>query len=145
MRKLMRRRPSPAMLVAVIALVFALGGTAVAAKKLGLSALSNGAKNKTVGVGKLTYVTTTTPDVSDGFGPNASATASAQCPAGLKVIGGGIKGEDPDSDFIFDSYPTATGWSGRVFANGPGGTTRTFTTTAICAASQVVTGAPPSS
>ncbi len=143
MKKLIPGRPSPAMIVAVVALVFALAGTAVAAKKLGLSALKDGAKNKTVGVGKLTYVTTTTtatnPDPTDG------TPAVADCPSGLKVIGGGIKGEDPDSDFIFDSYPTTTGWKGHVYAGGGVGVSRTFTTTAICANSRVVTGAPPSS
>ncbi len=46
------------MLIAVIALVVALTGTAIAAKKLSLGALSDAAKNKTVGVGKLTYVST---------------------------------------------------------------------------------------
>jgi hypothetical protein len=143
MQKVIRRRPSAAIIVAVIALVVALGGTAVAAKKLGLSVFKTGAKNKIVGVGKLTYVTTNT--VVTNPDPTGGTTAVADCPAGLKVIGGGIKGQDPESDFIFDSYPTGTGWRGRVFAGGGAGTTRTFTTTAICAASRAVTGAPPSS
>ncbi|MGH2983055.1 MAG: hypothetical protein ACRDK5_02180 [Solirubrobacterales bacterium] len=137
------RMPSPAMLIAVIALVVALGGTAVAAKKLSLGALSDGAKNKTVGVGKLTYVqtphTVLNPEPTDGY------AISAACPSGLRVIGGGIKGQDPNTDFIFDSYPTTTGWAGRVYPGGGAGTSRTFIVTAICANSRAVTGAPPSS
>jgi hypothetical protein len=131
------------MLIAVIAVVLALTGSAFAAKKLSLGALSDGAKNKTVGVGKLTYVTTN--HVVGNPDPVGGTKVTALCPSGLRVIGGGIKGQDPDSDFIFDSYPTTTGWAGRVYAGGGVSVTRTFTVTAICANSRAVTGAPPTS
>jgi hypothetical protein len=126
------------MLIAVIALVIALGGTAVAAKKLSLGALSDGAKNKTVGVGKLTYVTTTT----NATQPQQRVSPAA-CPSGYNVIGGGIKVSNPSSvtSFVVDSYPTTTGWDGHVFFTAA---TQTATTTAICAKSRAVTGAPPS-
>jgi hypothetical protein len=143
------RMPSPAMLIAVIALVVALGGTAYAAKKLGLSALSNGAKNKTVGVGKLTYVSTTTTIPGGAYPAGINKSVSATCPSGLKVIGGGIKVPEPapgpnnDDIFMADSYPTATGWAGRVHNYAT--QAATATTTAICANSRAVTGAPPSS
>jgi hypothetical protein len=68
--------PGAAIIISVIALVFALAGGAVAAKKLSLGALSDGAKNKTVGVGKLTYVTTTVdvpPAPGTGTGTQAVA------------------------------------------------------------------------
>ncbi|HEY7122213.1 MAG TPA: hypothetical protein VH329_06605 [Solirubrobacterales bacterium] len=138
MKKLLRRRPNAAMVVAVVALVAALGGTAVAAQKFGLSVLSNGAKNKTVGVGKLTYVSAT----ATGTGGSNAVTVSATCPAGTHVIGGGVRVEDPNSDFIDDSFPTPTGWAGRVSPGGDPGTTHTFIATAICATSRAVTGAP---
>jgi hypothetical protein len=138
MKNVLGRRPSAAMIVAVIALVVALSGTAVAAQKFGLSVLSNGAKNKTVGVGKLTYVSGTASGTAGGD----SVTVSATCPSGTHVIGGGVKVQDPNADFIDDSYPTATGWTGRVTPNGDPGSTRTFTATAICATSRAVTGAP---
>lgn len=69
------------MIVAVIALVVAMAGTSVAA---GLGILNNKAKNKTVGVGPLSYVTTTTPVPAGG---PSNTSVSAQCPAGLRVIG----------------------------------------------------------
>jgi hypothetical protein len=144
------RMPSPAMLIAVIALVVALGGTAYAAKKLGLSALSNGAKNKTVGVGKLTYVSTT-KTIPGTAGSEFDVPVSANCPSGLKVIGGGIKVPNPnpgpgnDNIFIQDSYPTTTGWAGHVANYAGASFPATATTTAICANSRAVTGAPPSS
>jgi hypothetical protein len=137
MKKVLRRRPSAAMIVAVIALVAALGGTAVAAKKLGLGVLSNGAKNKTVGVGKLTYVTVTSQAVQE-----EQKLQPANCPSGLHPIGGGIKLSHPNDSFVGESYPTATGWAGTGFFQNP---TQSATVTAICATSRAVTGAPPNS
>jgi len=146
------RVPSPAMLVALIALTAGLGGTAVAAQKLGLGALSNGAKNRTVGVGKLTYVDTTKSlPGGSGAGVSFDVPVSATCPPGLHVIGGGIKVPDPapppgsGNIEIHDSHPTASGWAGRVGNFASAGQNTTATTTAICASSLVVTGAPPSS
>jgi len=139
MKKLIRRRPSPALIIAIVALVVALSGTAVAASKLGLGALSNGAKNKTVGAGKVTYVTNTVGAVQ----PDQSI--SVNCPSGLHVIGGGIKLSEPnvtgDSSWVVDSYPTVSGWAGHVFFDNPG---QSATATAACAVSRAVTGSPPS-
>ena len=138
MMKDLRRRPSPAMLLAVVAVVLALAGTAVAASGISLGALTNGAKNKTVGVGRLTYVNTTTNI------PFATTTqVTANCPAGLQVIGGGVKWGTPvaPNTVVTESGPSTTGWSARVYSEKPGG--NTATTTAICAVSRVVTGAPP--
>ena len=124
------------MIVAVVALILALAGSAVAAGQIGLGALTDGAKNKTVGVGKLTYVTNTvTPPAGQ------DTTVSALCPAGLHVIGGGVKVADTVNDFIDDTYPTVSGWSAVVDIGNNG--THVATVTAICAPSRVVTGAPP--
>jgi hypothetical protein len=138
MKKILRRRPSGAMVVAIIALVLALGGTAVAAKKLGLGSLSDGAKNKTVGVGKITYVTNT---VQAG---NAEQSVSVNCPSGLHAIGGGIKLSEPnvtgDSSWVEDSYPTVAGWAGHVFFDNAG---QSATVVAVCGISRAITGSPP--
>jgi hypothetical protein len=139
MRKFLNgRRPSPALIIAVVALVAALSGTAVAAKKLSLGALSDGAKNKTVGVGKLTYVTNT---VNPPAGQDTTVTAN--CPAGQHVLGGGIKVADTLNDFIDDTYPTVSGWAAVVDIGTAGNHVATIT--AICGVSRVVTGAPPTS
>jgi hypothetical protein len=145
MEKLVRRRPSPAMIVAIIALVIALGGTAVAAKKLGLGAFKNGVKNKTVGVGKLTYVTA--QQSYTGTNPNDGYVLTANCPSGTHPLGGGTKLVSPnynDSNFFLVSdYLSTTGFTSRFFA----GTTTTSDTVAVtvsCAVSRAVTGTPPS-
>ena len=50
MRKLFKHRPSPAMIVAMIALIAAAGGTAYAAKKLTYKSLDKEARNKVLPV-----------------------------------------------------------------------------------------------
>jgi hypothetical protein len=139
------RMPSPAMLVAVIALVFALAGGAYAAK-LGLSALSKGAKNKTVGVGKLTYANVTQtynisqPGAFDGY------KLTATCPTGTRVLGGGTKLLEEDytstNYFLVEDYPTTTGFTSHFFA-GTATDPDTVQVTAACGVSRAVTSAPP--
>jgi hypothetical protein len=146
MKKVTRRRPSAAMMVAVVALVVALGGTAVAAKKLGLGSLAPSAKKKTVGVGKLTYVTAqqtynTSPNPDDGY------TLTAACPTGTHVLGGGIKLLSPNYDnssfFVYDQYLSTTGFTARFFA-GSNSQADTVAVNASCGVSQAVTGSPAS-
>src|SRR6478735_1902711 len=55
MRTLMRRSPSPAMVVAVVALIAALAGTAYAAQSINGGAI----KKQTIGAGKLKHKTLT--------------------------------------------------------------------------------------
>lgn len=140
MKKVLRRRPSAAMIVAIVALVAALGGTAIAGNKIGLGQLSSKAQKKTVGVGPLTYVTST----QQATGPEQ--TVSASCPSGTQVIGGGIKLSNPNvtgnTSFVLDSHPSSSpvGWVGKVFFDNGG---QSATVTAICANSKSVSGAPP--
>jgi hypothetical protein len=144
--KRFRNMPTAAMIIAVIALVLALGGTGFAAKKLlKLGALSDGAKNKTVGVGKLTYVSAqqtynTSPNPTDGH------VLTATCPTGTHVLGGGTKlvspGWNASSFFLIQDYPTTTGFTSRFFA-GSNTQADVVQVTAACGISRAVTGAPP--
>jgi hypothetical protein len=142
----MANKPSPAMIVAIIALVVALTGTAVAAKKLSLKAFKNGTKNKTVGVGKLTYVVTSTSVPPSPPALEATEVTPAVCPSGTRVIGGGIRTTGPQHverfAFVLRSHPTANGWGGAVLSAGSSPITREAITTAMCAVSRKVTGAP---
>ena len=147
MRKVQVRRPSPAMIVAVVALAVALGGTAVAAKKLGLNSLSPGAKKKTVGVGKLTYVTaqqTYSADQPTGFN---GYFLTATCPSGTHALGGGTKLASPayanSSWFLVEEYPSTAGYTSHFYAGAPT-QADTVQVTAVCGVSQAVSGSPPS-
>ena len=147
MRTVLRRRPSAAMMVAVLALIVALGGSAVAAKKLGLNSLSPGAKKKTVGVGKLTYVTaqqTYNTDQPPGFN---GYFLTATCPSGTYVLGGGTKLASPvyaaSSFALLEDYPSAGGFTSHFYA-GAASQADTVQVTAACGISQAVSGSPPS-
>ena len=106
-------RPGAAMVIAVIALVFALAGGAVAAKKLSLGALSYNAKNKTVGVGKLIYVQNT-QSVNTNPPPvqQNGRTITALCPQGTTVLGGGAKTATPRVDEQLQRVPELPGCYG---------------------------------
>jgi hypothetical protein len=141
MKRLIARRPTPAMIVAVIALIAALTGTAFAggfltAKKFRKQAIR----------GPLTYVSVT-PSIPNtgpaGGGPGQHV--SVDCPAGTHVVGGGLKLTDEANMLANDDYPTATGWAGTVYNSALDGQPRAVTVTAICATVNSVIGqAPPS-
>jgi hypothetical protein len=78
------------------------------------------------------YVSTTAP-----FGA-AGVTATANCPAGTNVIGGGAIVSNDLLDFVNDSGPSATrnGWT----ATGFGELGDSMTVTAICTAAAGVSG-----
>jgi hypothetical protein len=127
MTRIRKLLPSPAIVIAMIALVAAMAGTSIAAISLG--ALSKGAKNKTVGVGPLTYVGSTTT------GSGNDIHASATCPTGLHLIGGGVHTSDPARSEIEESHPEAQDrWEAVVRAQG----TQTIEVIAICAKSRKV-------
>ena len=129
MSRIRKRLPSPAMIVAVVAMVLALAGGAFAAATIGLGDLTNKAKNKTVGVGKLTYVGTSTE------GTGNAIHVEATCPEGLHLIGGGVHTSDPSRSEVEESHPaTQDTWEAIVRANG----TETIEAVAICAKSRVV-------
>jgi hypothetical protein len=129
MSRIRKRLPSPAMIVAVVAMVLALAGGAYAAATIGLGDLTNKAKNKTVGVGKLTYVGTSTE------GTGNAIRVTAKCPKGLHLIGGGVHTSDPARSEVEESHPDSQDeWQAVVRASG----TETIEAIAICAKSRVV-------
>jgi hypothetical protein len=128
MRHIRKPLPGPAMIVAIVALVAAMAGTSVAA--IGLGALSDKAKDKTVGVGKLTYVGTTTT------GTGNAIRVEATCPSTLTLIGGGVHTSDPARSEVEESHPASQNhWEAVVRAAG----SETIEAIAICAKSRKVT------
>ena len=127
-------RPSPAMIVAAIALITALGGTAVAANVITTKAFKKQAVR-----GPIVYVTSTVSVPNTGGNPATRATAT--CPTGTHVIGGGAKVEDLVNMTVDDGFATATGWT-TSFYNG-NASAKTGTVEAICATVKRVTGTAP--
>jgi hypothetical protein len=136
MRKLVRRRPSPAMIIAIVALIAAMAGSAVAGSKF---LPSKKFKNfKSTAVTRLTYFNTT-ENVPVGSG-NDFTTVSASCPTGFHPVGGGVKLLSPDQSFWWDDgYLTPTGYAAKI-ANDTAITRQAQVTVACVAAN--ATGAP---
>jgi hypothetical protein len=132
MARIIKKRPSPAMIVAIIALVLATAGTSYA--------ISGGLKN-TFGTGPLVYST------SNQFIPAGQVQSVAvNCPRNLHPVGGGIRlstGAQAIEGTV-DSFPTRNGWRGTVAnvnANGlPSSESHTAVVTAICAKSPQIRG-----
>jgi hypothetical protein len=64
-----------------------------------------------------------------------TGVASALCDPGMRVVGGGVKVDDPTWAYVMDSYPepSAVAWTAHVSAYSDGPGPRAFTTYAICA------------
>jgi len=128
MKQLVRRRPSAAMIIAIIALVAALAGTAVAGG--GFLTKKKFGKFKSTAVVGLTYVTKT---FSLPNNPEYQQV-SADCPPGLKPVGGGVKLTPEDTSIWWgDGYLTATGYHAAIDSNAGPSVTAEATVTLACA------------
>jgi hypothetical protein len=138
------RRPSPGVLLGIIAVVLALAGTAVAASNLKLANFEPSSRDRLAGTGVIQYAAQThntgtpSPDVK---------TFSVQCAAAKKATAGGFKwvGTPPDPlGFQFvDAYPTGGGFTVRLRVN-PTGANQNLTVFANCVKSRKQDGTPPS-
>jgi hypothetical protein len=157
LQRLSRRIPSPAMIVACLALMVALGGTSYAAIKLpansvGTKQLKKGAvtgvkvkKNALGGaqvnestLGKVPSASSAPVSQLDYQSavvalPAGGATVTrgtVECPAELSATGGGAKLADPNSGFIADTNPVGElDWE----ATGYSATAQNMTVYVICA------------
>jgi hypothetical protein len=98
MRKLGSHRPSPAMIVACIALIVAVGGSAYAATKIGTKQLKNGAvstkklKNNAVKEPKIGGGAVTSAKIKDG---TIATIDVAGCKAGTELVNGSCFDSSP--------------------------------------------------
>jgi hypothetical protein len=151
MKRILSRRPSPAVIIAIVALVAALGGTAIAGggflPKTKFQRFKKNT-NTTLGTtlkGPVTYVNQT--ESVNTTAATSGVNITAVCPAGTKAVGGGAKSSTPSATsnvFVENSYPSATGWTALVFAGlgPPPGTPEQITVTAICVTGSS-SGTPP--
>ena len=142
----MLRLPSPAMAVAVVALVFAAAGTSYAVSALPKNSVGSAqlkkrsvttpklAKTAAARIAGLTY-----KKVPFDIPAQSAGSVDAPCPHGLIAIGGGLESAHAvDAPMILDSHPTPTGW--QVAVGNPAAATQTSTVYAICASA--APGAP---
>lgn len=119
------RKPSPAMIVALVALFVALSGTAVAAHVVPLAKRSlvadnakklNGASLKqiTVGIGAAVPGLVGVQTQSWSLSASAGNDYTLPCPSGAKAISGGF--DNPVGDaFALDTRPSSDGASWKLY------------------------------
>jgi hypothetical protein len=130
MRRFIRMRPRPGTIIAIVALVVALTGTAVAAG--GFLPKTKFTKFKSNAVQRLTYVNNTqSVPVATG---NEYTTVSANCPGGFHPVGGGVK-LSPSNQNVWwgDGYLTASGYTAHVANNSTGVATAVTTVSCVAA------------
>jgi hypothetical protein len=138
------RLPSPAFVLALVALFVALSSTAVAASVVPLARRALQADNARKLGGRTPAQVAAMPGPASraaglvtiktaGYqlAPNTGADVSVACDAGQRAVGGGFDSDGPV--FNFDSRPTANGaaWS-IVLANGDDANGHSGTAYAIC-------------
>jgi hypothetical protein len=111
MWRIVRSRPSPAMIVALVALFIALGGSAVAVSLPGKNSVNSGdvknnsirgadIRNNSVTAGDIQLNTT----VQSAGGILPHTTVRLTCQSGI-AISGGVQVGDPSNQFITSSHP----------------------------------------
>ena len=123
MKPLLRRTRnhlSPGLVIALVALLVALGGTAIAGVKL---------KANSVGAKQLKTVVVKTAGGS--VAPGTRGDFTANCNASQQILGGGV---DIDSNTtaiqLEESHPQGNGWQGVVFSTS--GAAHQITVQALC-------------
>jgi hypothetical protein len=151
MKRFKLRRPSAPMIIAIVALVAALGGTAVAGGGfLKKTKFQNFKKNNNTTLsaklgGPINYVVQSQTVAGNLTTPT---TITANCPSGQHPTGGGVKVEDLTAtlyDQVVDQYMTSSGYVAHVINNSGVATTHTFRVEAACVLASSTSGSPPTS
>lgn len=140
------RMPSPGTVLGVVAVVLALGGTALAVSNLRLADFEPSSRDRLAGTGVIQYAAQThntgapSPDVK---------TLSVQCAAAKKATAGGFKWLDtpppgPEGYQFVDAYPTGGGFTVRLRVTGLSGANQDLSVFANCVKSRKQDGTPPS-
>jgi hypothetical protein len=138
MKRLIRRRPRPGTIIALVALIVALTGTAIAAGPF--LPKNKFTKFKGNALKGLTYVNNT-QSVPVGAGATDFTRVIANCPGGLVPVGGGVKLSSNDVDFWWeDGYLTTTGYAAHV--HNETGNTGTALVTVACVRTKTSGTAP---
>ena len=143
------RMPSPGTLLAVIALILAATGTAVAAGQLRLADFEGTSRDRLAGTGVIQYAAQS-HDTGKVATFNDVKTFSVKCELSKKATSGGFKWTDAtppkQGDFqVLDQYPNGGGYVVRMYIK-PGGTAENqhLAVYSNCVKSRQQNGVPPS-
>jgi hypothetical protein len=118
MNRIRLKRPSPGLIVGVIAVVLAVAGTAIAASNLKLANFEPSSRDRLAGTGVIQFAAAnqTTPTSTPSFG--TVHTFSVRCELAKKATAGGFKwtGQTPSpNDYqLLDAYPNGGGFVVRL-------------------------------
>jgi hypothetical protein len=143
------RKPSPGVLLGIIAIVLALGGTAVAASNLTLGSFTPDSRNRLAGTGVIQFAQ---QNYNTGTSTSFDQVHSynVQCELAKKATSGGFKWTSntppKPADFqVLDQYPNGGGYVVRIYIKPAGtGENQPLSVYSNCVKSRQQTGVPPS-
>jgi hypothetical protein len=111
----------PGTIIAIAALVFAVGGTSYAVTTLPRNSVGTAQlKNRAVSTAKLATAASariaglTYARGTFAASPQMGGVIDVPCPSGLTVIAGGVQTPHTLNTFLVDSHPTKSGWEASV-------------------------------
>lgn len=134
------------MILGVIAVVIALGGTAFAAGSLKLSSFQPDARNTLAGTGVIQYAAQAY--TTGKMDPNVPKTFLVKCELSKKATSGGFKwtGATPPKEGAYqflDAYPNGGGYVVRLYILKAGAEDQPLSVYSNCVKSRAQRGTPP--
>ena len=139
---------SPGTIIAVVALVMALAGTAVAASTLKLGMFDTASRDKLAGTGVIQYASQA-HETGDVTGPRELKTLTVKCELSKKATSGGFKWTGPNppgpaSFQLLDAYPNGGGFVVRIYIeDASAAENQPITVYSNCVKSRAQRGTPP--
>jgi hypothetical protein len=140
--------PRPGLVLGVIAVILALGGTAIAAGNLKLADFEGTSRDRLAGTGVIQYAAQA-HNTGDVTAPRQLKTYTVQCELAKKATSGGFKWTGPNPPGpgayeILDSYPTGGGFVVRVYIeDASAAENQPLSVYANCVKSRQQNGVPP--
>jgi hypothetical protein len=146
MKRIRLKRPSPGLIVGVIAVVLAVVGTAVAASNLRLADFEPTSRDRLAGTGVIQFAAQTTN--TGAVNAATPKTFTVKCELAKKATAGGFKwtGTPPaPTDYeLLDAYPNGSGFVVRLYILGPTAANQNLAVYSNCVKSRKQNGTPPS-
>ncbi len=140
------KKLKPSLVLSVMAIVLALGGTAMATGTLKLGNFDDQSRDTLAGTGVIQYAAQ--PATTGTMSNSVPQTLSVKCELSKKATSGGFKwtGANPPQpkDYQFlDAYPNGGGFIVRLYILGPTAENQPVTVYSNCVKSRAQRGLPP--
>jgi hypothetical protein len=142
------RKPSPGLLLGIVAVVLALAGTAVAAGNLKLADFEGTSRDRLAGTGVIQYAAQAY-NTGDVAAPRELKTYTVRCELAKKATAGGFKWTGPNPPGpaayeLLDAYPNGSGFVVRLYIEDTSAAeNQPISVYSNCVKSRKQNGAPP--